>query len=135
MAGPNLDKLPLPDSNDLAGALFLIRKNFVNLVSYFRDNSQLERFVHLKFVITSGSDRVKIKHGLGIIPRDILITRLLAPSGAKLTLHHGEFTTTDIVVSATSGDINVRMFVGTFNGDSAQDTLGDDTDQEFKAVF
>lgn len=123
--------------NNIGNAMNILRKNIEALQNYFDSNGQLDGFVHLDFTVPSGSTEVKIKHGLGYVPKDILITRIIAPSGVKLTLHHDKFDTDNLVVSATgTGDVKVRMLAGTYkNSSAAAETLDAGSNQEVKAIL
>lgn len=134
---PRLEKLP-EDAAGLPQILAAIKRNFEELTRYFDQNGQLNAFKALNFEVPLGASEVKIKHGLNSVPRDFILSRLLAPSGAKLTVHFNEFTDTDIVVSMTgSGDTpaKVRALVGTLNsGEEVGETF--ETNyliQEFKS--
>lgn len=99
-----------------------IRKNFDDLNKYFDENGQLDGFKHLEFSFTRNEANVKISHGLGVAPKDIIVTRLLAPSGAKITWNFGKFTASELDVTITglsSGEMKVRAFVGTYKNSVA----------------
>lgn len=96
---------------------FYIRDNFQKIQDYFDAAAQLfESLQSIEIFFTSNAEKVKISHGLGFIPLDVLVTRLIAPSGAKLIFYYSEFTQGEIVVSITglSGVLNARLLVGTF---------------------
>lgn len=131
-----IERLPYDGKNESTPALLnAIRKNFEQLSRYYDTDGQLDGFKHLEFLVPSGASQVKIKHGLGFVPKDVIITRLLATSGVKLTLHHDMFDTENLVVSAT-GDVRVRMFLGTYkNSGAALEDFESAGTQEFKAVL
>jgi hypothetical protein len=132
--GPTIGFLPL--AGDLTDDK--VRKNFESLDQYHRDQGQLDGFVHMEFTLQPGDSHVKIKHGLGFVPKDVILTRLLATSGAKLTLHHAEFDTDYLVASysdTATTEARVRMFVGAYRNSSAspESFSGIRSDQEFSA--
>lgn len=134
---PRLERLP--ENLNTEDALRILRRNFEQLVQFFDQNSQLTGFVPISFELTQGATQVKIAHGLGFIPRDILVTRVLAPTGVKLTIHHSLSTTSDLVVSVSgTGTVNLkaRMFVGTFNRTEGSEVFeASASTQEVKALF
>jgi hypothetical protein len=116
---PRLERLPDKSfQTDPLELLEVVRRNFDELARYFSDNGQFNGFTAISFDLALGATREKIKHGLGFVPRDVVLTRLLAPSGTLLRLHHSEFTDEYLVVSMTGSGTNpaqVRLMVGTFN--------------------
>lgn len=137
---PRIERLPSKGfQTDPTELLEVVRRNFDELARYFDKNGQFNGFTPLSFELALGSTRVKINHGLGFIPRDVLLSRLLAPSGTLLRLHHSEFTDQYLVVSMTgsgSTPAQVRLLVGTFNpGEEGVDmfTPGQIL-QEFRAI-
>lgn len=111
----------------------VIRKNFQSLVDYFDLNGQLDGFKHLEFEVTSNQTNLKINHGLGLVPKDVLVTRLICPSAAQLDLNFGQFSTDsiDITVSglAAGETLKCRMFVGSYKGSQTNVTLNE-TDKQ-----
>jgi hypothetical protein len=138
---PRIERLPgKAFQTDPTELLEVVRKNFDELARYFEANGQFNGFTALSFDLALGSTREKINHGLGFVPRDVVLTRLLAPSGTLLRLHHSEFTDQHLVVSMTGSGTTpaqVRLLVGTFNrGEEGVDmfTPGQIL-QEFKAIL
>lgn len=87
-----------------------VRKNFENLNKYFQDQNQLLDFKFFEQVFTEAKTGVKIAHGLGAAPLDVLVTHL---SGAgSVTFKYGSFDSTYIVLDVT-GACRIRFFVGT----------------------
>lgn len=131
---PDFEALPLDQDPFLAR----VRKNFEELTRYYQEQAQFDGFAHLEFALQPGDSHVKIKHGLGYVPKDVILTRLLATSGAKLTLHHAEFDTEYLVASysnTATTQAKVRMFVGTYRNSSGdpESFSGIRSDQEFTA--
>ena len=93
------------------------RDNF-QILQDFMDGLSLtpDRFRVLELFLTENVTQLRIRHGLGFIPLDVLPTRLVAPSGAKLTFLYSEFTKDEIAVTVTglSGVLSTRLLVGTF---------------------
>lgn len=75
-----------------------------------------ERFRAIELFVTADVAELKINHGLGFIPLDVLATRLVAPSGAKLTFLYSKFTAQDLylTISGLSGVLSARLLVGAF---------------------
>ena len=98
----------------------VMRRNFQELRDYFDKNGQLDGFVLLEFEVTQNQTNFKINHGLNTIPKDVIATRVVAPSAALLVLNHGKFTNEqiDITVSglASGESLKARLFVGNFKG-------------------
>lgn len=118
----------------------LLRRNFQSLRDYFDKNGQLDGFVHIEFEVTENQTNFKIKHGLGLVPKDVIVTRLISPSSAaKLVLNHGKFSDTEIDVTVsglTSGEsMKCRMFVGSYKGSQNSVALSENDSQEVKGKF
>lgn len=129
---PGVSSLINLNENQKAGVLGKLVENFRRLQNYFDTASQVEGTVLLAFSLPLGGGQVKIPHGLGNVPKDVILTRLLAPSGAKLIVHHGLFDSTNIVVSATGtgSDLKARLLVGTFTSSDSAAVESSET-QEF----
>ncbi len=115
----------------------LLLENF-KILQEFMEKAALtsEQFRCLEVFLTDNAAQVKIPHGLNFVPLDVIVSRLVAPSGAKLTLLYSEFTQTDIVVTVTglSGVLNARLLVGKFPQvqTTNSQTRGDNEIQEYK---
>lgn len=95
----------------------LTRENFKTLQEFMTGAAlTAERFRVIEAAFTGDVSQFTMRHGLGFIPLDVLVTRLIAPSGAKLTFLYSEFTADDLVVtvSGLSGSMSVRLLVGSF---------------------
>lgn len=90
-----------------------VRENFKRLQAFFAKRPGVEDFKAIEIMVTEAAPNFKIKHGLGLIPTDVILSRLIAPSGAKLTLNFGAFTKEEISVT-TSGPLRARLLVGSF---------------------
>lgn len=102
-------------------------ENFRRLQNFIDQQKPMDGFSLLSFDLPAASGQVKMKHGLTFIPKDVILARLLAPSGAKLIVHHGLFDRDNIVVSATGGDLQVRLLVGSYQPQSGADSTVDST--------
>jgi hypothetical protein len=75
-------------------------------------------FQACEIFVTGDVDGAKIAHKLGGVPLDVVISRLIAPSAAKLTLRQSDFTKDEVVYDVTGlGDgetLNARFLVGNF---------------------
>lgn len=102
---------PTPDMSVKEIVDIYVRNNFKKLQDFFNSQPGVELFQPIDFQVDSAVTEFTIKHGLGFIPVDILVTQLIASSGVKLTVHHGLNTKDDLVVSA-SGALKARLLVG-----------------------
>jgi hypothetical protein len=102
-----------------------LKENFSRIVAYIEAHSVLHGFKFVQFELNAGDSHVKIKHGLGFVPDDIIRLRLLGD--AHITFHRDKFTTDSLCVSS-SGHVKVRILVGSFHSAEKQ-TLTDETDE------
>lgn len=111
----------------------VLRRNFQELRNYFDQNGQLDGFVLLEFEVTQNQTNLKINHGLGLIPKDVFPTRVIAPSAAGLILNFGKFTVDAIDITVTglaAGEsLKARLFAGTFKGTNSTVALAE-TDKQ-----
>lgn len=91
--------------------------------------------------VTANVSGLKISHGLGAVPLDLIITRLIAPSATRLTAKYSEFTKDEVVFDITgllAGEtLSARFVVGTFpNVVSLGDVRrGDAETEQFRGKF
>ena len=90
-----------------------IRDNFKKLQEFFDLGTGLEAFQAIEFQVTQATGEFKIRTSLGAVPKDIILSQLIAASGTKLRFHTGLFTAQEIVVSST-GPLRARFLVGSF---------------------
>ncbi len=109
-----------------------VRNNFQALSNYFQKENQFVGFKHLKFSASEASNNVKISHGLGYIPRDIVVSRLTG--SGKLTLNWDLFDTSTLDVSM-SGALEARILVGTYQSDLMTNDATPLGGQEYLALF
>lgn len=111
-----------------------IRKNFQAIQDFLGDSGQLNGFVFLEFEVTKNEANYKIAHSLGSAPKDVIVTRLIAPAAARLVLNHGKFTTSQIdatISGLTSGQsLKCRMLVGTYPGNTNSTAIAETDTQE-----
>jgi len=105
------------------------RANFERLQEYLIAESQLNGFVHMQFNVSSSTSNLKVRHGLGYIPKDVIKTRITG--SGTLTLNYALFDTEFIDVS-TDGPVLFRGFVGTYTKDRSQESL--ENSEEFRAT-
>ena len=89
----------------------LLRKNFQNLSDYFTKQNQFLNFAFQELVFTGAVTSQAIPHSLGVIPQDIIVTKITGAGTA--TFLHGSFTSTNMYIS-TSGACRIRFFYGTY---------------------
>ena len=87
-----------------------MRKNFEEIRKYFQEQDQLLDFAFFEQVFAQAQSGVKIAHGLGVVPLDILVTYITGTG--QVTFKHGQFDSKHIVLDV-SGPCRVRFFAGT----------------------
>lgn len=128
VAGPQRDAA-------LQDALNRVTSNFRLIQQGDEAAAQLSGFAAVSFTLTQSGVQLKISHGLGFVPRDVLLTRLLAPSGAKLIVYPGLFDKDSIVVAASglgSSTLKARLLVGSMENQIGSDfTIDSSETQEY----
>ncbi len=100
-----------------------------------------DTFQACEIYVTENTAGLKIKHALGQVPLDCLVSRLIAPSAAKLKINFSDFSRTEVSVDVTglaSGEtLSARLFVGTFPNVVTVGTVSraDTEVQELKGKF
>lgn len=109
-----------------------LRKNFENLKKYFSTENQLLGFQFFELNFTAASANQKVAHGLGVVPQDIISTRM---TGAGiLTFNWGLFDDKSLDITVT-GPCRVRFFVGSYwNFNSTVNNTDQDT-QQFSSIL
>jgi hypothetical protein len=120
--------VPSLSTQDIADPV--VRRNFEALRTYFREQNQLLDFKFVEVDFKAAVSQVRVRHGLNVIPRDLLRLEISGPG--KLTLHRGQFDDTYMIVSSTDA-VHVRMLVGLYK-DSGSDQLAADVTEEWKAT-
>lgn len=87
------------------------QSNFKNLREYFNKQNQLLNFNFLEFNFPAAVANQKIAHGLGLIPQDVIITRITGVGTA--TLNWALFDSANLDVT-TTGACRIRFFVGSY---------------------
>lgn len=126
MSQPNLSKpsLIIKEIKDP-----YLQKNFQKLSDYFARQNQLQDFTFLEIVSTKAVADLKIAHGLGFIPKDLLVSKLVGPG--SVTLEYPDWDSQFIYLSST-GAFRLRCFVGTYWNDKS--TVTDDATQLITAA-
>lgn len=75
-------------------------------------------FQACEIAVTGNVSNAKLAHKLGGVPKDALISRLIAPSAARLTFRYSDFTKDEIVYDVSGlvdGEtLHARFLIGTF---------------------
>lgn len=88
-----------------------LQKNFEALREYFNAENQLYGFKFAEVVFDRAVERQALPHGLGVIPQDILVTRITGTG--KVSFLYGSFDSTNIYLSS-DGPCRIRFFYGTY---------------------
>lgn len=109
---PNLDLLLANVQDNVTRENFQRIQDFMN--SLGTTQKQLQA---CEIFMTGNVSGAKIAHKLGGIPLDVILTRLIAPSAARLTFRYSDFTNAEVVFDVsglTSGqNLSARFLVGT----------------------
>ena len=106
------------------------RRNFEALKKYFEEQNQLLDFKFVEMDFEEAVSEVKVRHGLTVIPRDLLRLEVTGPG--TITFHRGLFDKTYMVVSTTDA-VHVRMLVGLYK-DSGATALAEDVTEKWRAT-
>ena len=88
-----------------------IRQNFSNLFDYFSNQNQLLDFKFFDLSFPEAEENYKLQHGLGVVPQDLIVTKI---SGAGIVkFNRGKFTKDELDITVT-GPSKVRFFVGSY---------------------
>lgn len=103
-----------------------IRKNFEALRDYFNTQNQFQDFQFQELVFSGAVTNQQVAHTLGVIPQDIILTKITGPG--TVTFNHGSFTNQYLSIS-TTGACRVRFFFGSYLGfqSSVQNAASDTT--------
>lgn len=106
----------------------IIQRNFENLKLYFSTQNQLLDFKFLEVLFTQAESNRRIRHSLGLVPLDIVLTHL---SGVgSVTFNYSEFTTEYIDLTASDA-CRVRFFFGVKNADASSTNGASEASQTF----
>lgn len=97
------------------------RRNFEELRDYFENQNQLLDFIHLEVNFSAAVTNSRIKHTLGYIPKDIIVTKIVGTG--RLTWNYSKFSNEELDVT-TDGPVRIRFYVGTYFKDTV--SLEDD---------
>jgi hypothetical protein len=85
-----------------------VKENFIKLQNGLNDEPVLKGGFVLLTVVTTGAETgKKVKHGLGTVPKDVVVTR----ATGSYTLQYDAFTNEEIVLD-TAGAVDLRLLVG-----------------------
>ncbi len=87
----------------------LLRELFRDMHARFQRESELAQTRHISFVTTKAVSNMKVAHGLGVIPRDLI--RASVTGSGVVTFNRSRFDEKTIDVS-TTGPMRVRLYVG-----------------------
>lgn len=88
-----------------------IRQNFSNLFDYFSNQNQLVDFKFFDLSFDKEEDNFKMDHGLGVVPQDLIVTKISGTGTVKF--NRGKFTKEQLDISVT-GPAKIRFFVGSY---------------------
>jgi hypothetical protein len=87
------------------------RKNFDNLISYFKAQNQLLGFNFFDQTFTKATLNFLLAHGCTTAPQDVIVTKVTGPG--LVTFNHGLFDATNINITVTDA-CRIRFFIGTY---------------------
>lgn len=89
-----------------------LTENFRRIVDYIETHSLLHGFKFVQFEFDEAVSEVRIKHGLGYVPQDLI--RLKFSGEGHIQFHKTDFDAESIVLSCTA-PCKVRLLVGSYN--------------------
>ena len=88
------------------------RESIQWIFDFFKEQSFLRgNFQHMEFAFKKADTNVKVPHGLGFRPLDVIQTSITGTG--SVTFNYTAFDATNIVISATNPCV-VRFFVGRY---------------------
>lgn len=119
-----------------------IRTNFQKIQDLLNGTQTTQNQIQaVEIYVTANATGIKIGHKLGGVPLDVILTRLIAPSAARLTPKYSEFTKDEVVFDvsglASGESLSARLLVGTFpNVVSVGDVVrGDAETQQYRSKY
>lgn len=109
-----------------------VRNNFFELSKYFENQNQFLNFKFIEFKTDSAVSNLKVPHGLGFLPKDIV--RAKVTGTGICTFNHSLFDKQLLDVS-TTGPVRVRCFVGTHFRDASQVNPTETDSEDFFSKF
>ena len=109
--------MPIPRFSISEIADQYIRRNFERLRDHLSQESPLLGFRHFELVFTSPQSHFKLKHNLGFLPKDVILTSQL---GSGSVVFNTPLATADSLDLTVSGAITpqtpytIRFFAGTY---------------------
>lgn len=119
-----------------------VRDNFQKIQQFLNDlQTSSNQIQACEIYVTGNVTGLKIEHKLGGVPLDVIVSRLIAPSAARLVPKYSEFTKNEVVFDVSglaAGEVlSARLLVGTFpDVVSVGDVVrGDAETQQFRSKF
>jgi len=99
---------------------FYVRQNFEILRDFLKAETPLLGFRFKTITFTSTGTNLKLAHGLGYAPTDLIQTSLIGPSGATLVWNYSLFDKDNLNATITGAvtptdPLIVRFFLGAYN--------------------
>lgn len=108
------------------------QNNFKNLREYFNKQNQLLNFNFVEFNFPAAVANQKVAHGLGLIPQDVIVTRITGAGTA--TLNWSLFDSSNLDITTTDA-CRIRVFVGSYwNFQTALGNSKTDTQDVYSAA-
>jgi len=101
----NIPRLPLASMKDPA-----VQEAFRRILDFLTEETPILGFHHYELVVDAASTGLKVPHGLGYAPKDIILTSSIGAGAA--TFKYDQFDATNLVVD-TTGACTIRFFAGT----------------------
>lgn len=106
--------IPLQQIQDVT-----VRDNLQKIVDFLlRAPFSGSAFQAVELYVTANATGITIDHKLGQVPKDAILTMLIAPSAARLVIDYAEFTNEKVsfdVTGLASGEtLHARLLVGAF---------------------
>ena len=96
----------------------VVRDNFRKIQDFLNNLPVADNFQACEVFVTGNVSGATMKHKLGGVPKDVIISQLIAPSAAKLKFTFSAFTKDAVAFDVTglsSGEtLYARFLVGTF---------------------
>lgn len=96
-----------------------LRNNFQKLQDFLNGiQTSQNQLQACEIYVTGNVTGAKIEHRLGGVPTDVILSRLIAPSAARLKFRFADFTSTEVVYDvtglSTDETLSARFLVGSF---------------------
>lgn len=96
----------------------ILRENFKKIIDFLSQSAlQQDAFQAAEIYVTANVTGLKIGHKLSSVPKDVIVTRLVAPAAARLVVDYAGFTSEEALFNVTglaSGEtLHARVLLGT----------------------